>query len=383
MYQSGMKRWRVLGTIITPLHIGNGETLDPFSCIYEAGELIEFDYVNALQHADEPTRARIENYLSSRIETESQADQVRKLLWELPWRNHILRKFNVSYQIKVALANDQLKALRNREIYLFANNPRTRERIIPGSSLKGAMRTGWVNKRSLGRKSHGKFEPDALGYLEQKIVKDKMQDVVRMEGDPFGEWKIADAKISGISELAAISIYRRKMVRKGEMMFEREQRQQPVPPNPHFFETVAGEGQTYDFETKMTFFPRKSVKDHISLDQWIKAINEHSRESFKSSYNGVQLQDASKEFRENIEELENTWFNADNTVRESRKSCILSLGRFTGFLSKTASEHRKHEIKSRGPKQFKYGKDANPITRILSEDSLPLGFVKLEFDEIK
>ena len=40
-----------------------------------------------------------------------------------------------------------------------------------------------------------------------------------MESDPFGEWKIADAEVNGISELAMTDIIARIQERRGNMMF--------------------------------------------------------------------------------------------------------------------------------------------------------------------
>ena len=99
---------------------------------------------------------------------------------------------------------------------------------------------------------------------------------------------------------------------------------------------ITGEGQEFDFETTLTYSPRGKVKDHISFSDWIKAINKHSADSLETSYLGVHLQGETEEFRKNVSDIKCLWFPEDQAKGESRQSCVLTLGRFTGFLSKNS-----------------------------------------------
>ena len=99
MQKYGMRQWRVQGTIITALHIGNGETLDPFLAY-----TIMKSCSNLTTHKHfAMVTTQLEGELRIIFPRQSlpkiKADQIRELLRKLPWRRFILREFELSNRL--------------------------------------------------------------------------------------------------------------------------------------------------------------------------------------------------------------------------------------------------------------------------------------------
>ncbi len=349
-----IQQWEVEGTVLSPLHIGCGESLDPFKCMYdpENNELCEYDLSAAFRDADEITRKQIENRLNNPIISTENANEVLMLMSDLPWHNHILQRYSIMEDLQGKFKEDWVKTIANHNINLFAHNTLTGERIIPGSSLKGALRTGLVAGKAKGRRFD--FSQCRNDIQKAQALEKQSLGYSRIEEDPFGEWFFADAVVDDDSFL-----YKMKTFHLRDKM---------TPPIVDIFEVILEDYEEPAFTTTVNHRFREKAKGKFQLKQLIEAVNKNTERAFDEAYDN----DLISEYKDDIKtEIESCKRNTD--------SCIVRMGRFSGYLAMTIEDQR---ILSRRKAGLRYGKDANPLTRVLTSDGWPLGFVKLKFTPI-
>lgn len=183
---SRMTPYKVRLHIISPVHIGCDDVYEPTGFVVDkaAKKLIAFDpldFVRSLNQADRKKFMEIceKGTLESILE-------IYKFMWhrtELPQGHAVevskgfLDKFErVATRLRPQEVKQELnKFLISRTSYLPADN----SPYIPGSALKGALRTGWLNHLNKGKQLQGRdIEESLLGG--------------RFEKDPFSQVKVSD-----------------------------------------------------------------------------------------------------------------------------------------------------------------------------------------------
>lgn len=140
--------------ILTPVHIGCGEEYEPTSFVVDvdAKRLISFDMVQFIQSLDDAGRNTISQIadkgnLASIIELyrfiSSQRSTIRG--WKVELSDSVVQRYQ---KVKgLPLNETRLKQeLNNFRIPRTAYNPLDNRPYIPGSSLKGSLRTGYLSK---------------------------------------------------------------------------------------------------------------------------------------------------------------------------------------------------------------------------------------------
>ena len=192
---------------LSPVHIGSGRTIEPYE--YELREqngttfLLAFDLDRLLVDLSDTARQEF-NYIIERGDfpgvrawLREQADERRHL------RFAILVQPKAADELKRNLDNPE----RLGEIELFARHPDTGQPYIPGSSIKGAIRTALVNaavnhanERQLkeiandrrSRRSSAVFEAAALGHIDRGRGGNLRADLYR---DPLRQIAVSDANL--------------------------------------------------------------------------------------------------------------------------------------------------------------------------------------------
>lgn len=168
-------RMRLIGRILCPLHAGTGETLDPFSLVLHKGRLHRVDLEDILTNL-EPAKARVAADLISNNNLVALRQRLQE--WYDPTRHPARWSVGMSPafagQYQQAMAHD----LNRLEIAAHRRHPVTGQPYIPGSTIKGALRTALVAQRAAaahGSKHHelmqiaadkrrqGDFEPTLFG----------------------------------------------------------------------------------------------------------------------------------------------------------------------------------------------------------------------------
>lgn len=193
-----MPSYRMTLTMLSPVHIGTGEEIDPTQYVIQQdkAENIFFyavDFPRFLADLDDRSRA----------EFNAAVDQGGTVFL----RKFVASRFNPRRHVRwTANAHPDLLDFYNRGLNSDSSqlivHPMTRDAAtgrayLPGSSIKGAIRTAWVSAKAAVY-SGGKnlepiedrnFEPEVLGYMDHSRGHPKGE----IRADPFRALQVGDA----------------------------------------------------------------------------------------------------------------------------------------------------------------------------------------------
>ncbi len=352
------------GIFLSPVHIGWGKELDPFSSFLKGDRLYYFNLSKVLDRFSIDERKAFVDLLDK-----NNLIEIRKFLF-----TRFENALDVALgNIRVAspIAKEYSKKIydfRNQLIFEpFFRNSQTMLPILPGSSIKGAIRTAVIDtlireeKIRLNndqKKEPRKMEARVLGYRA-------------MEQDPFKAFKVEDVNLENestiIYKIFNYSLKRRKLADMG-MRFETVRS--------HF------EGTSVSFITRLTFFngfKEKNIK-----------IGNKASPSISRQLDPDFIIKACKQFYiKNLKEEHDRFYKGTPYARVSEKlvkiaselapdEFLLRIGRFTHAESKSINDYRK--IRVRGPKG-RWTTMSQGTSRSLADGKYPMGWVKVRFIE--
>ena len=205
-------------TPLTPIHIGCGEDFEPTNYVIDDGVLYYF----------EPTRLSLTDIDRERLikEANRKADEAIRAIQKFFYEKR--RACREASRLAVPVAAGVTEWYEGRvgrvaqreaggrtvsnqlEIERTAHHPHTGKPYLPGSSLKGSMRTGWLNDLDKGppvrrtpdqgpRESSVKVEADLLGG--------------DFKSDPFRLINVSDAASRDVQSRVVFAVDRRKQPR--------------------------------------------------------------------------------------------------------------------------------------------------------------------------
>ena len=154
---SQLQQWRLAITPLSPVHLGTGQDYEPTGYVIDEGALFEFDGIAALQALPGVERERLGKILDGRptqdmlLQVQSFFHANRERLIAVS-RNQVrvnptVEAFYGERVGKVAQHETGGRKVQNKlEIERTAYNPPTGQAIIPGSALKGAIRTALLDR---------------------------------------------------------------------------------------------------------------------------------------------------------------------------------------------------------------------------------------------
>jgi CRISPR-associated protein Csm5 len=205
-------------TPLSPIHIGTGESYEPTNYVIEDGVLYEFDTGATLAALSASDRAVLLKIADRRPNAEMIQD-VQRFFYErrrglmahaihqVPVLEGVARLY-ASRVGQVANREADGKTVINRlEIDRTAYNPVTRQPVLYGSSLKGAIRTALLDKINNGQpareqKGLHEFQGRLFGYYNANT-----HPRIALERDPMRLVQLADATWRGEPGLPATRVY--------------------------------------------------------------------------------------------------------------------------------------------------------------------------------
>ncbi len=197
-----MTEWRYELTPLTPLHIAAGDTIEPFEYVVHDGRLYKFDpevFLLALTPAEQDEFVEVagKNLLKARQLLSARADVIKQIAeYSVP-----ASAIAVAYY-EQRLSNPQS----DLSIGVFIRT--NRRAYIPGSSLKGALRTALLYARAgkpIVERRAELFEAETFEYTRQRRDGSKYPSVV---DDPFKYFKISDGNVcEEMTQLAAVNVH--------------------------------------------------------------------------------------------------------------------------------------------------------------------------------
>ncbi|MDI6814652.1 MAG: type III-A CRISPR-associated RAMP protein Csm5 [Dehalococcoidales bacterium] len=200
-----MSQWIFELTPLTPLHIGSGETLDPYEYVIFDDKLYQFSPEQLLMKLSYDEQERFVDLVENNLkELQHFLQQRKELVTPLcPYPIPVTDAARQTY-------NEQLRNPR-ADLTLYPFIKTTRKPFIPGSSLKGAIRTAMLYNKAPKpvKESNGKrLEAQNFGYA--RVVKGEYRGE-NIGDDPFKSFKISDSQtLPGVTLLALVKVHTKR-----------------------------------------------------------------------------------------------------------------------------------------------------------------------------
>ena len=351
------KTFKVYLRTLTPIHIGSGEEYEPVNYVIKNGRMfvLNMEKFNAflikrgnfskfLEVCDKGGILAIRTFIFENFD-ESVAEKIIDVSNEY----EKLYKENInSYTQNQQDILNQL-AIQKTSISLFQAMP-----IIPGSSIKGAIRTAILNyfsrhkdKQRDKRIAHNtkNLEAYLLNFLEYDEDKDRYKfDVIN---DPLKFLKISDfSLIEGNTFVDIVS---------NIQSFNSDKENVPqylelIKPNSIFEGTI-------------------SIEENLNFS--IFGVNEGSQISLQTLFDLCK-----QHYLDDVYEKEKRWFGLDSSAMPNFNSdYVLKLGMHTGAYAMTISNYRDITLKL-GPNILEHQEHQTTVWKS-NEYNMPLGWVEL------
>jgi len=197
-----MTVYRFRATPLTPIHVGDGNSLAPEDYLIESDHLIQFNRAATLRDMPPEIRRQLEERLD-RNDFQAAQEILRKSVQPRHHRCRIQIGAESRADLLKAVGNPLDPVVRQRAVQGFVRNPLTGQPYLPGSALKGAIRTAVVNaftqkhlasiKQAVSPLLENPRERrNAWKALETEALNFEFR---RLQEDPFRLLKVADAEL--------------------------------------------------------------------------------------------------------------------------------------------------------------------------------------------
>ncbi|HIE55446.1 MAG TPA: hypothetical protein EYP90_09745, partial [Chromatiaceae bacterium] len=222
-------------TPLSPVHMGTDQDYVPTNYVIEGDALYEFDD-RALENLPDSERRALNNLLDGKARPEMlknvQAFFHRNRECLIPAAVNVIRvshEMAALYESRVGKAanieSSGKQILNALEIQRAFHNPIDRRLILPGSGLKGAMRTALLDKINDGRPSQGKEKNRELQQrLFQYTLPELHKDPLRLLQVGDCAWRGPDA-INSAEVLFAVNRKKRPVRENGQELLSRAEQQ--------------------------------------------------------------------------------------------------------------------------------------------------------------
>jgi CRISPR-associated protein Csm5 len=333
-----MKEYKIKLRILTPVHIGTGEVFEPLSFfVKEEGILVEVDFSKICQLIAKSEKGKKEflnlaqkGTPSALLELYRLFDSICKGLYKHGKRDFVKREIEVCRGL-VEHYLDFIKSgreftdrvqqeFKKFEIFKTAFSLNEKEPFIPGSSLKGSIRTAVLNyfkNKAKGKSAQDYLEVKEKGKKRKNYRADKLEKEIlnygNPEEDPFKLIKVSDLRaINGVKTRIVYAVNRKKTGERAR--------------GPYQILEVIEAGA--EFEGKIIFMEEFRVKWKIKERDVFQALNEFYQ----------------KEFKKEAEILKGLRIEAD-WISEG---CLVKLGKHSGAECMTVEGFRAIKVKTTG-----------------------------------
>lgn len=199
---------------LTPVHIGTGETAGPEEYFLDNGALVRFRPSEVFARWDDRQRKEYESKIDNG-RLDAAFEQVRQSARRMPEAHWYRCETGRSATEKLRNAVARPEQARG-EIHLLPRNPYTGRVVVPGSAIKGALRTAALNVLLSGREDLKQKAASALAEArrlenngkhkeadkELQRMESRLQEELfrgggkdKLERDPFRFLKVSDAEL--------------------------------------------------------------------------------------------------------------------------------------------------------------------------------------------
>lgn len=231
-----LRHYLLAVTPLSPVHMGTGSDYEPTGYVIDEGALFEFDAIAALEALPAAERTKLDRILSGNPADEM-LREVQGFFFAnrerlIPWSRRQVR-VNPSVEAFYKERVGKGKAQNKLEIERTAWNPVTGKPILPGSGLKGAIRTALLNEENDGNSL--KKVPDLKTGRNRDEKNTELQNRLfdyragKFELDPMRLIQLADAPLRSYLELPTEVMFalnrKKRLVEKGGTLVQSQAEQ--------------------------------------------------------------------------------------------------------------------------------------------------------------
>lgn len=359
------QQWFV--STLSPVHLGTGQDYESTSYVIADGVMYAFSE-NALFKALKP------NHLKQISDAADKGDRglvaIQKLLREQreELKQHSEQILAVGAGVERFYdkrMNEDGKNFNQMLLPKTASDMYSGRPFIPGTAIKGAIRTALMNKRV---QENPRLKPDTKDRTQQ--ILQKVHEFTKVNDDPFKTIKVADA-------VGSTQTLHKKIVLVNSQHWDDAKKSKSARPS--LLESIAA-GQVNAFLTDLRLWPadhgKKAVQSSTDLvkqvnDYYLNLLNEELARNNQAGYYGTEYNKAL------VDLLGDPQFGQ---ALNSGHAMLLRLGKFSGAVSKTLDNVRHIKILGQkgAPAKFKDLPNEQRLVASLENGSShcePLGWV--------
>jgi CRISPR-associated protein Csm5 len=386
---------------LSPIHIGCNETYEPTNYVLDEGALFAFDSISSMNGLSEDTHSRLLDIVCGKP-NDHMLKEIQLFFYEnrnaiIPGATHIIPvhtnivEFYKKRIGKVVHSEGKGKNVINKlEIERTAFNSIDHSLFLPGSSIKGAIRTALLNSVNKNYALNNSYEKNR--ELQQRLFKYNMRT---MEKDPMRLVSIADTHQGEKTDFSRSELYfavNRKRNQNDEdgkpiiTMAESKGLNQIlesiVPLHFRLFETQLNLHKIEQdlLHKKKDGFPEQSL--HWKTEDIVEACNSFYLPMFQREI----------ELLENLDYLDQNWKEKTQEILSkvssdisNNRAFLLRIGRHSGAEAETLNGVRKIKIMTKDRNKPRFEKE--PTTFWLASHSInsktnmtPFGWILVEVD---
>lgn len=360
---SPIKTVQVEGEFLSPVHVGWGRELDPFSCFIQGNRLYLFEMSAMIQALSPEDRLQVLDLINKNSLVEIR----QYLAAKANQKKNVLGSIAVSESLSRQYA-DKMGDPKNQLLFQpFFRNSHSFHPVLPGSSLKGAIRTAVIDTLIHRRK----FELSSEAQKNPRRMEMEVLGHQTIDQDPFKAIKCEDIDLEPDSTiLNTVFNYSPKREKLTDLGLRCETTHSCFDQGPVSFRTSIHFFTGYkDKIVSIKNYEKNAISMYLEPEYILTACRqfflhdleeEHQRFYRSSSY----------------EKLSTILLNAGRSL--ANNECLIRVGRFTQAESKSINKYRTVMVRGRqGSRPMPYG-----TTRNLAAGKYPMGWIKLRFKDI-
>jgi len=337
------KKWKVTLTPLTPIHIGDGEMMDPTEYIAKDGYVYYLNQIAFMSHLLSSGK----NTLKQALDSSNMESIIRIMADNFDADNKLHWKSRTKVDANFCnLWKQNLKNVRNsQQLHRFIRNQANDQPYIPGSSIKGAIRTAILDELAEDKDKRQEIEQARRDRkfnaqtAEAILLNAKNQrGTMDISSDPFKYLKVSDA-IFQDDNLFIDTIQRYGMAEKDL---------------PVYYEMINFEKGSFCFDMEA------GVK---IMDIAVCPINR--LQLFSTSLINKEIEWMKNHDKERFTEFYRSMIKKTDEANKTDDQCLIRLGFGSGHWSMTLQNYWKDDLK----------------TKAVWNEQL-LGWAHLQFEEI-
>ena len=334
--------------ILSPVHVGSGQELDPFSYVIRNNKLLIIDFVKWIEsYSDKETlyqKMNSDNYIDLRNYIAKNFNDDNAVLSIIDVKSsEVVRTYNKAVHDKTSRSQALINFMTRNEI--------TKTAYLPGSSIKGAIRTAIANRFVISANIKS-GDSNKSGY-NKKIFGEPTDD-------PMKNLKISDVSLD----------------RFGSVIFEAREHSPKDKKTPKGSHEAAVSFCQIDtpvvYPLKISLNPFLLHEKTVDTKFLIDSLHRFYMPKFIEEYEKFYKDESYKDIRRAIAPL-----NVE-ALRLKTNEAFVRIGHFSHVECVTLDNVRNPKTRIKDGKPLPWGK-----TRTLANGIYPFGWVKLEFVNLK